>query len=75
MQYPGIRTTRQLGQVIRRARRKAEWTQDKLARRTGLRQAAISELERGVAGVHLDNLFRILAALQLDLLLEDRGGD
>lgn len=66
-----IRSSRALGDQLRRERRTAGLTQHELATRTGLRQGTISRLESG-EGVTLDTLFAVITALTLDLQLMER---
>jgi len=67
------RNTTQIGAAIRRARRQARLTQAALGAKTGLRQATISELERGEGDVRLSTLLDVLAALGLELVIDERG--
>jgi len=67
------RTDTQIGAAIRRARRQARLTQAALGAKTGLRQATISELERGEGDVRLSTLLDVLAALGLELVIDERG--
>lgn len=67
------RTTRQLGAIIRRARRNAGFTQAALGARVGLRQATISKLEKGEPATQLIVLLDALAALGLEIVIDKRG--
>jgi transcriptional regulator with XRE-family HTH domain len=61
-----------LGDTVRRRRREAEWTQEELARATGLKRAYISEIENGLATPSLDAIRKLADALRLsaaDLLI------
>jgi transcriptional regulator with XRE-family HTH domain len=49
--------------LIREARQKRGWSQRELARRAGVRQATVSQLERGVRRLDLDVLERVARAL------------
>lgn len=62
-----IRTPQQLGNLIRRQRRKLGLTQAALGVRTGQRQSMISQIEQGYPSLRLDTLIDLLAALDLDL--------
>ncbi|RAH95680.1 transcriptional regulator [Acuticoccus sediminis] len=66
-----IRTPRQLGVALQRRRKLLGLTQTDLAGAAGLRQATISEIERG-EGARLGSLMRILAALDLELTVRHR---
>ncbi len=62
-----IRNEKQLGALIRTARKKRRWRQVDLARRASMRQPLISELENGTSSSRLDTILKVLAALDLDL--------
>jgi len=66
------RTPRQIGDAIRRQRRKLELNQTSLGDRTKLRQATISAVEAGASGSQLGTLCNILAALDLELVIRPR---
>lgn len=61
----------QLGTVLRRRRRQLGRTQAQLSLETGLRQATLSSAEAG-APMHLATLFRLLAALDLEIVVRPR---
>lgn len=66
------RTPRQIGNLIRRARKQHGWSQSQLAERVGLRQGTISLIETGNPATKLDTLLAILAALELELQVASR---
>jgi HTH-type transcriptional regulator / antitoxin HipB len=67
------RTPKQLGNLVRRARKQGGLSQSELGDRTGLRQATISEIEAGNAGAKLDSILKVLAALKLELRIAPRS--
>ncbi|NJR79747.1 helix-turn-helix transcriptional regulator [Sphingomonas sp. 36D10-4-7] len=67
-----VRSSRTMGDAIRRSRRMAGMTQAQLATRTNLRQATISHLENGEGGT-LETLFAVITALRLELHLTERS--
>ena len=67
------RTPKQIGAIIRRARRSIGLTQTDLGKRIGLRQATISKLENGGAATQLGTLFDALTALGLEIKINRRG--
>ena len=67
-----IRNEKQLGALIRTARKMKRWRQVDLARRASMRQPLISELENGASSSRLDTILKVLAALDLDLSVTDR---
>ena len=67
-----VRSQKQLGALIRTARKKRGWQQIDLAHRASMRQPLISELENGVFSSRLDTILKVLAALELDLTVTNR---
>jgi HTH-type transcriptional regulator/antitoxin HipB len=67
------RTAKQIGAIIRRARRNAGLTQVDLGKRIGLRQATISRLEKGEEETKLSTLLAVLSALGLEIIIDKRG--
>ena len=71
-----IRTAADLGAVINTARRSRKWSQAELAKRVGLHQPKISEIERGKSGVNFETILKVIAALQLNInIIESASGD
>jgi len=66
------RTPRQIGNLIRRARKQRGWSQSQLAQRVGVRQGTISLIETGNPATKLETLLAILAALDLELQVASR---
>jgi len=66
-----VRTTRQLANSIRVRRRKLGLTQVQLAANIGVRQKTLSDIENAKSA-RLDTLLRILAVLDLELLIRER---
>jgi HTH-type transcriptional regulator / antitoxin HipB len=66
------RSPHQLGAILRRYRKKGSLTQTDVAAKTQLRQATISALESGEAGTQLKTLTDVLAALDLELVVQPR---
>lgn len=58
-----IRTTSDVGAVVRRVRRERGWTQAQLAARVGVARSWIIRLEGGAGGVELALVLRTFAAL------------
>lgn len=67
------RTAKQIGAIIRRARRNAGLTQTELGKRIGLRQATVSKLEKGEPATRLSTLLDALTALGLEIVIDKRG--
>ena len=67
------RTPKQLGDAIRRQRRKLRLNQTALGERTQLRQATISAVESGEPGTQIRTLCDVLAALDLEFVIRQRS--
>jgi len=68
-----VRTPRNLGHAIRQARREENCTQAELATRSGVWQETISKAEAGKGGTKLDTIFALLAALDVEIMVEKRS--
>jgi HTH-type transcriptional regulator/antitoxin HipB len=68
-----IRTPQQLGPVLQGHRQGRALTQAQVGRVTGLPQSEISRLERDASGSSLSRVFKLLAALDLELAVRPRG--
>ena len=66
------RTPKQIGAIIRRARRNARLTQTELGQRIGLRQATISRIEKGEDETKLSTFLDVLTALGLEIVIDKR---
>lgn len=66
------RTPEQIGAAIRRQRKLQSLTQAQLGEKARLRQATISALENGEGGIQLKTLTDVLAALNLELVIQGR---
>ncbi len=58
---------KQLGEAVRRYRKQAEFSQEKLAEKASLSTVFISDVERGVENISVDALARIAKALGIGL--------
>ena len=67
------RTSKQIGAIIRRERRKRRLTQAQLGQEIGLRQATISKLEAGEPATQLRTMLDVLSVLQLELIFDKRS--
>ena len=70
--YP-IKTPQQLGAVLQGFRKQRGLTQAQVARAGGLLQSAVSELELDSSTASLNRIFKLLAALDLELIVRSRG--
>lgn len=58
-----------LGQVIKRQRKAKRLTQKQAGASFRIEQSTVSSIEQGAAGTQLDTLFRMLAALDLEMVI------
>lgn len=66
------RTEKQLGAILRRARRQAGLTQASLGERMHMRQGTLSRLEAGEPAVQIRTLMEAISALGLELVVRPR---
>lgn len=66
------RTPKQLGNTIRRTRKRLGLSQAELGARCGLRQETISLIETGNPAARLETLLAVLAALDLEFRVAPR---
>lgn len=67
------RTPKQIGNLVRRSRRKLGWTQTQLGDKAGLRQETISLIESGNPATKLETMLAVLAALDLEFHIAKRS--
>lgn len=67
-----IRSYDHLGSTIRRVRKLRGITQGQLAKKAGLTQTTISNLERAKSSAEIETLILIFAALNLDMVIASR---
>ena len=61
-----------LGSALREERRNKGLSQAAAGKSVGIDQPTVSKVEQGNSGTRLDTLFRLLAALDLELVLQPR---
>jgi HTH-type transcriptional regulator/antitoxin HipB len=66
------RNPKQIGSLIRRARRQRGWSQTQLGQKAGFRQDTVSLIETGNPATRLDTILAITAALDLEFRLAPR---
>lgn len=66
------RTPKQIGNLVRRARKKNGWSQSLLGDKAGLRQETISLIETGNPAAKLETILAILSALDLEFRIAPR---
>ena len=67
------RTPLQLGAILRGYRRERNLTQQGVGAGCGLPQAALSQIESNPTTTSLSRIYRILAALDLELVIRPRS--
>lgn len=67
------RDPKQVGNLIRRARKRQALNQKLLGEKAGLRQETISLIETGNAATKLETLLAVLSALNLELRIAPRS--
>ena len=66
------RSPEQIGNSIRRTRKKCGMSQSELGKKTGLRQGTISLIEKGNPATKLETILIVLSALNLELEISQR---
>ena len=61
-----------LGAALREVRKQKGLNQTAAGKLVGIDQATVSKVEQGSGGTHLDTLFRLLAALDLEITIQPR---
>jgi len=67
------RDPKQIGNLIRRERKRHKLSQSELALRVGLRQASISAIENGSQNAKLQSLLAVLSGLGLEFQITSRS--
>ena len=67
------RDPKQIGNIIRRARKQRALSQKELGDRTGLRQETISLIENGNPAARIETLLAVLAGLDLEFQIAARS--
>ena len=67
------RDPKQIGNLVRRARKRQRLSQGALGARAGLRQETVSLIENGNSGARIETILAVLAALDLELRVAPRS--
>lgn len=67
------RTPAQIGNLVRRTRKRQQLSQAKLGEKAGLRQETISLIETGNPATKLETILAVLAALDLEFRIAPRA--
>lgn len=68
-----VRTSGQMGPVLKRLRKAKGWSQLELGKRIGLSQERISAIENHPERVTLDQLLTLMMTLDAEILIGPRG--
>ncbi|OGT01356.1 MAG: hypothetical protein A2143_08735 [Gallionellales bacterium RBG_16_57_15] len=68
-----VRTTGQLGPILKQLRKAKGWSQIELGKRIGLSQERISVIENHPERMSIDQLLTVLMALEAELRIEPRN--
>lgn len=68
-----VRTSGQLGPVLKKLRRDQGWSQQALGEKVGLSQERISVIENYPERVSLDSLLTVLMALEVEMQIVPKG--
>lgn len=69
---PAVRNPAQLGAALLRFRKLIPWTQRQTGERAGIKQSMVSLVESGAAGTSSETLFKLIAGLDLELVVRKR---
>lgn len=63
-----------LGHILRAARKKKGLSQTEAGKSVGIDQPTLSKIERGESNARIDTLLRLLAALDMEMVVSPRQG-
>lgn len=61
-----------LGQILRNARKMKGLSQSEAGKSVGIDQPTLSKIEQGVSNARIDTIFRLLAALDMEMIVRPR---
>lgn len=65
-------STKTLGLILRAARKRKGLSQTEAGKSVGIDQPTMSKIERGESNTRVDTLFRLLAALDMEMIVSPR---
>jgi len=68
------RTPAQLGPILRSYRTESGLTQKAAGAKVGLKQSTVSTVERDAARASVETLYKLLSALELELVIREKSG-
>lgn len=66
------RTPEQLGSILRSCRTLRRMTQEAAGKRVGIKQTTVSAIETSAANTRVETLYKLLSALDLELVIRDK---
>ena len=69
------KTPEQLGQILKSCRSQRQLTQRAAGAKVGLKQSTISVVETDASGSSIETLYKLLSALELELVIRDRNAE
>ncbi len=70
-----VRDAKDIGELLRRARKRQGLTQQELADLVGVGVRFVSEVERGKGSAEIDRVIDLLRGVGIDVFLQSRGHD
>jgi len=70
-----VRDAKDIGELLRRARKRQGLTQQELADLVGVGVRFVSEVERGKGSAEMDRVIDLLRGVGIDVFLQARGHD
>lgn len=67
-----IHSSKSLGLAIKRQRKTKNLSQKNAGKTLSIEQSTFSSIERGAPGTRLETLFRVLAALDLEIVIQSK---
>lgn len=67
-----IYSAKSLGSALKRRRKEKKLTQREVGKDFNIDQTTVSSIEQGAKGTRLETLFRILAALELEIVIKPK---
>lgn len=75
MKRQPLTNTKPLGRILAARRRALKLSQDVLARKLGLSQNRLSEIETDASAISIQRLLEILSVLGLELAIQERSAE
>lgn len=68
-----VQSPKLLGAAIKRARKNKKLNQKQAGFPFNIEQSTVSSIEQGTAGTRIDTIFRMLAALDLEMIIQSKS--